>query len=148
MAITREQKEQQVGKLADDFANAKMTVLADYKGLSVGQVQQLRKELKASGSSMRVVKNTLVRLAAAKHPAFKDLDTSVFDGSVALVFGQEDEVAPAQVVANFAKQHQLPQYRRLCSVELFHYLFLLQWYVCQQLLSMGMIQYGFLQPLE
>src|SRR3990167_10067130 len=109
MAITREQKEQQVGKLADDFANAKMTVLADYKGLSVGQVQQLRKELKASGSSMRVVKNTLVRLAAAKHPAFKDLDTSVFDGSVALVFGQEDEVAPAQVVANFAKQHQLPQ---------------------------------------
>lgn len=109
MAISREQKEQQVTKLAEDFANAKMTVLADYKGLSVSQVQELRKSLQESGSSMRVVKNTLVRIAAKNHTPFKNVDSAVFDGSIALVFGFEDEVAPAQAVANFAKKNQLPQ---------------------------------------
>ena len=109
MAITREQKEAQIKVVAEAFDQAKMTVLADYKGLSVTQTQELRSQLKEAGSKMIVAKNTLVQKAAATRNEFKELDTSVFDGSIALVFGFEDEVAPAQVVANFAKKNELPQ---------------------------------------
>lgn len=105
MAITREQKEAQVAQLVEDFGKAKMIVLTDYQGLSVEDSQELRKLLKEQGSQFRVVKNTLVRQALGQYEAFKDVDAAVFDGPMGLAFGFEDEVAPAQVIANFAKTH-------------------------------------------
>jgi len=105
MAITREKKEAQVKQLVSEFDRSKMTVLADYQGLSVADVQELRGLLKEQSSGMKVAKNNLVRLAASKSEGLKKVDPNIFIGPVALIFGYEDEVAPAQVVANFAKKH-------------------------------------------
>ena len=114
MAITREQKEAQIAQLVEDFGKAKMTVLANYQGLSVEEMQELRRELHAQDSNFRVIKNTLIQLAATKHSPFKDIDSSVFDGPIGLAFGYEDEVAPAQVIAKFAKAH--PQIEFVCAL--------------------------------
>lgn len=105
MAITREQKEAQVKQLVLEFNRSKMTVLADCQGLSVADVQELRGLLKEQSSGMKVAKNNLVKLAASKSEGLKNIDANIFTGPMALIFGYEDEVAPAQVVANFAKKH-------------------------------------------
>lgn len=106
MAISRETKEAQVKQLAEDFDKSKLTVVADYQGLSVADIQQLRANLKEQGSNLRVIKNSLIKQAVKEHKNFKDLNTDLFAGPVALAFGFEDEVAPAQILANFAKDHE------------------------------------------
>ena len=106
MAITRQQKEDQVRQLSQEFGRSKLTVLVDYQGLSVAEAQELRHLLQAQGSSIKVAKNNLIKLAANQHEAFAELDKAIFSGPMALAFGFEDEVAPAQVVANYAKQHR------------------------------------------
>lgn len=105
MAISRETKEQQVTKLTDYFERSKLTVLVDYKGLSVAEMQELRRELKNADSSLQVVKNTLIRLASSKHAPFKEVDPKLFDGPTALAYGFSDEISVAQVLAKFAKTH-------------------------------------------
>ena len=105
MAITKQQKQAQVTQLLDDLGKAKLTVMANYHGLSVEQMQQLRKLLKAEDSNIRVIKNTLIQRAVDQYAPFKAVDKVIFDGPMALVFGYKDEAAPAQVVGNFAKAH-------------------------------------------
>ena len=103
MAISRETKEAQVKQLSERLGSSTLTVLADYKGLSVEAMQQLRAELNAQGSAFQVAKNTLIRLALQQVPTLRGVDASLFAGPTGLVFGFEDEVTVAQVLAKFAK---------------------------------------------
>lgn len=109
MAITREQKETQVAQLVKDIGKSRLIVVTNYKGLAVEQMQQLRRELKAADCQIRVIKNSLIKRALEQNAVLKNLDQSVFEGPVALVFGYEDEAAPAQIVAKFAKINQYPE---------------------------------------
>ena len=63
MAITKDKKQALVSELSELFAGAKGTAVAKYQGLSVADVQDLRKSARAAGVSIKVVKNRLVRVA-------------------------------------------------------------------------------------
>ena len=106
MAITRDKKNTLVTELADLFATAKGTVGATYTGLSVADMQQLRATAREAGVTIKVVKNRLVRVALGQDEKFKAADTSLLTGQLVYAFSSEDEVAPAQVLASFAKKQR------------------------------------------
>ena len=105
MAITRDKKSTLVTELADLFANAKGSVGATYTGLSVANMQELRASAREAGVVIKVVKNRLVRVALGQSDKFKAADTSLLTGQLVYAFSSDDEVAPAQVMAGFAKKH-------------------------------------------
>lgn len=106
MAITREAKETAVATLQNQLAELKLVVLTDYRGLTVSEISELRANLRAEGISYQVTKNTLLRLAAKNTENLKDIDPETFTGPMALALSTEDEVAPARVVFQYAKDHQ------------------------------------------
>jgi large subunit ribosomal protein L10 len=105
MAITRDKKNTLVAELAELFANAKGSVGAAYTGLSVADMQELRSVARAENVTIKVAKNRLVRVAFVTNSKFKAADTSLLTGQLVYAFSSEDEVAPAHVLASFAKTH-------------------------------------------
>lgn len=105
MAISRDKKETLVAELKDLFADAKGTVGAAYTNLSVADMQELRGQAREQKVVIKVVKNRLVRVALSQSDKFKDADTSLLEGQLVYAFSSEDEVAPAQTLAKFAKSH-------------------------------------------
>ncbi len=103
MAITKDKKHAIVAELVDNLSSSKMTVVAAYEGLTVKQMQALRKQARENGTSIMVVKNRLVRKAVEQVDSLKDADTSNLKGMLAYAFNADDEVAPAQVLNQFAK---------------------------------------------
>ena len=103
MAISRDKKQQLVTELNELLSSAKSTAVASYPGVTVAQMQELRKIARESGVTIKVVKNRLVRVAMSEIPALKETDTSLLTGQLIYAFSSEDEVAPAQILAKFAK---------------------------------------------
>lgn len=97
-----EAKKAQVVELVDVLKNATTGVLVDYRGLTVEEDTKLRNDLRAAGVKYFVVKNTLLRLAA-NQTGLEDLD-SILHGPTALAVS-DDAVAPAKVLADFAKEN-------------------------------------------
>ena len=87
-------------------------VFVNYAGLSVTLQQKLKSELKAIGSDMTVVKNTLIKLAG-KEAGLTDeaLSDEVLSGQTALILTEGDSVAPIQVLGKFVKENQVPQFK-------------------------------------
>ena len=105
MAISKDKKQALVTEMSDLFATSRMAVFAQYNGLSVQEVQELRRDARAAGVTIRVVKNRLVRVAMQSQDQYKSTDTSALVGQLIYVISPEDEVAPAQVLDKFAKTH-------------------------------------------
>ncbi|SDY24597.1 MULTISPECIES: 50S ribosomal protein L10 [Salimicrobium] len=103
MSKVIEQKQQVVSEIADKFRNSKAAVLVDYRGLNVAAATELRANLREAGVDFKVYKNTMVRRATADAD-LTELD-EVLVGPTALAFSEEDVVAPAKVLNNFAKEH-------------------------------------------
>ncbi len=103
MALTKQQKDDVVSEVSDLLSSAKMTVVAKYQGTTVKALQQLRKDAKASGTKVKVVKNRLVIKALQQNDTFKAADTSALEGMLLYAFNADDEVAPAQALYDFAK---------------------------------------------
>jgi large subunit ribosomal protein L10 len=103
MAITRDKKNTLVAEMSDVLQDAKMTVFAQYQGLSVADVQELRAAAREAGVTIKVIKNRLVRVALASNDTYTD--TSALTGQLLYAISTEDEVAPAQVLSKFAKTH-------------------------------------------
>ena len=99
----REEKEQIVELIAEKLQNSKSTIVTDYRGLNVTQVTELRKKLRENNVEFKVLKNTLTRLATQKTD-LTDLD-SILVGPTAIAFGEEDAVAAAKVLVEFAKKN-------------------------------------------
>ncbi len=106
MAITREKKQSVVGDLEELLNTAKLTAFASYDGLTVADLQELRRAARASNVIIKVVKNRLVRVAMSTNDKLKNADTSSLKGQLLYACSSEDEVAPAQVLAKFAKTHE------------------------------------------
>jgi len=103
-----EEKSQVVSEIKEKFQQASGIVLADYRGLTVAQVTQLRAQLRLAGVEYRVMKNTLVR-RAADELGVEGLD-SYLKGPTALAFCA-DPVAPAKVLMEFAKVNKLKKFQ-------------------------------------
>ncbi len=97
-----ESKKSVASEIQDKFQNSSSTVVAEYRGLSVAEVTELRRALRAEGVEMKVYKNTLAA-KAADAAGLGDLKDAL-TGPNALAFGQ-DETAAARVLAKFAKKH-------------------------------------------
>ena len=96
-------KKNVVSEIQDKFAKSSSTVVAEYRGLSVSEVTELRRTLRAENVEMKVYKNTLAA-KAAEAAGFSEL-ADVLTGPNTLVFG-EDAVAPSRIMAKFAKKHK------------------------------------------
>lgn len=105
MAISRDKKQALVSELAELFASAKATAVAKYQGISVAELQELRKAAREAGVVIKVVKNRLVRVAMGDSKAYKETNTSDLQGQLLYAFSADDEVAPAKVLDIFAKSH-------------------------------------------
>ena len=101
--MAREDKVAEVAEIRDRLSASAATLLAHYRGLSVKEMKQLRRELGASSAEMRVVKNTLAKRAAAD-AGIEGLD-GLLEGPTTLVFCAEDPVGPAKTLKRFAKDH-------------------------------------------
>jgi len=106
MAISKDKKQQLVADLNELLSDAKMTVFAKYQGLTVAELQELRKAARENNVKIKIVKNRLVRVAMNDIAVYKDTDTSKLEGQLLYAVSSEDEVAPAQILAKFAKEHQ------------------------------------------
>jgi large subunit ribosomal protein L10 len=109
MAISRDKKQALVQEFAAALAESKMTVAASYNGVSVTELQELRRTARANGVTIKVIKNRLVRVALANSAVHKDADTALLEGQLLYAMSSEDEVAPAQTLAAFAKTHDTVQ---------------------------------------
>lgn len=105
MAISRDKKQALVSELGELFASAKATAVAKYQGISVAELQELRKAAREAGVVIKVVKNRLVRVAMGDSKAYKETNTSDLQGQLLYAFSADDEVAPAKVLDIFAKSH-------------------------------------------
>lgn len=99
--MLKEKKSQVVTALQEKLGRAEFNVLTDFKGLKVSEFTQLRRELKEAGGELAVVKNTLLKLAAA------DSETAALTqylvGPTAIVLGYQNPVEIAKIVAKYAK---------------------------------------------
>lgn len=101
MAVSRAEKEQELGQLTEAFGRTESVILMEFKGITVPEVTELRRQVRAVSGEYRVVKNTLAR-RAMKDTAFDAL-TAHFVGTTAVAFSGDDPVALAKVLSNFAK---------------------------------------------
>jgi len=99
-----QEKQQIVEEITAKLRESATTVLADYRGLNVAQVTELRRKLREADVEFKVLKNTLIRRATAK-AELTELD-SVLTGPTAVAFGKDDAVAPAKILSEFAKQNE------------------------------------------
>jgi large subunit ribosomal protein L10 len=99
-----EQKKQIVQDIADKFKASKSTIVVDYRGLTVSEVTELRKQLREAGIDFKVYKNTMTR-RAADSVELSGLN-EYLTGPNAIAFSTEDVVAPAKIINDFAKKHE------------------------------------------
>lgn len=98
-----ESKQNVVSEIQSKFTDSSSTVVAEYRGLSVAEITELRRALRAEGIEMKVYKNTLAS-RAAEAAGFGELKDAL-TGPNALAFGT-DETAAARIMATFAKKHK------------------------------------------
>ena len=97
-----ESKKAIVSELQDKMTNSQSTVVVEYRGLTVAEVTELRRSLRAEGIEFKVYKNSMAQ-RAAENAGFNAL-TEQLKGPNAIAFS-DDAVAPSRVLAKFAKKH-------------------------------------------
>lgn len=105
MALTKSKKTEVMSEVVALLTSSKLTVAAKYSGTTVKALQTLRREARANGTVVKVIKNRLVIKALKDSDVFKDADSSLLTNMLLYAFNPDDEIAPAQDLANFAKQN-------------------------------------------
>jgi large subunit ribosomal protein L10 len=104
MAITRKQKEELIVSVTEKIKGSKSMVFVDYRGLSVEEMTEIRKELRSKDVELKVMKQTILEIAAKEAGAEIDM-AELANPPIAIAFGK-DEVEPAKVIYDFAKKHE------------------------------------------
>ena len=100
MSLNRSEKEAVIQEVTDLAAKAQTLVMAEYRGITVADMTELRSKARSNGVALSVLKNTLVRRAVAG----SSFESVVDQMTCPLIYGfSEDAVAAAKVVADFAK---------------------------------------------
>jgi len=99
-----EPKKQFVQQLNERFGKSKIVILTDYKGLDVGAITELRRQLREAKVEFEVIKNTMLRLASDGTDVALIRDN--FKGPSAIAISYDDPVAPAKILSDFAKKNQ------------------------------------------
>ncbi|MNT05154.1 50S ribosomal protein L10 [compost metagenome] len=98
-----EQKKKEVTELAAKFKDAKLVLLADYRGINVSDVTNLRTELRNSKSEYTVIKNNITRRALIE-AGIEGIDKELL-GPTAVIVNNDEYLEPAKIIYNFAKDN-------------------------------------------
>jgi len=104
MSNVIELKKQIVDEITAKFQASQSTIVVDYRGLTVGEVTELRKQLREAGIDFKVYKNSMTR-RAAEAAGLSGLNDAL-TGPNAIAFSNEDVVAPAKILNDFAKKNE------------------------------------------
>lgn len=104
MAKTRLSKETSVSRVTDKLKTGKGIVFADFTGLLVKEIQELRTELRKAGVYYEVVKKTILKRGLAG-AGLNNVSVDELKGSVSVAVSNDDEVVPAKTLVAFAKNH-------------------------------------------
>lgn len=104
--MKKEQKISTVESLKEKISRAKSLVLADYRGLTHQQLEEVKKAMKEIGAEFVVTKNTLLKIALPKSKV-ESLESKVLEGPTATLFAYKDEIAPLSTLAKFMKNFGL-----------------------------------------
>ncbi len=99
------QKATQIEELTDRLSRSQLTIIADYRGLSVSSLQGLRSRLRPVEAEFKVAKNTLTRIAAEK-AGIEGLESQL-EGPTAIMFAFGDPVAPAKAISDFVRTSRI-----------------------------------------
>lgn len=99
------EKKTVVDNTAKLLDNSVSTIIVNYRGLTVDEINDLRKQLREEGVEMHVIKNSMLRRAAAQLNMDDKLN-DIFRGPTAVAFSNEEVSAPAKVLVDFAKDHE------------------------------------------
>ncbi|HLX12482.1 MAG TPA: 50S ribosomal protein L10 [Bacteroidota bacterium] len=102
--MKRSEKEQIVAEVTEQLKLAKSMFFADFTGITVEQINELRREFRKSNIDYRVVKNTLARKALESVGGY-DTVTPKLSGPTAIAIGYDDPVAPAKIIKKFREKH-------------------------------------------
>ncbi len=102
--MDKNQKLQEVTQINDRFEKAKALIFADYRGLKVSEINELRAKLRENDSTMKVVKNRLVK-RVLKERGLESL-SEFFVDPTAIASTEADPVTPAKILVEFAKAHE------------------------------------------
>lgn len=104
--LTRSEKAEVVSGLEKRFRSSAISIFADFRGISVAKLTALRGELKKIGAEFKVAKKTLLKRALeAAGPEFGGIEPKALEGEIGVIFGYEDQVAPAKTAAKFSKEN-------------------------------------------
>src|SRR3989339_588128 len=106
MSKTKQQKQESITMLEQGIKDSKAVVFANFQGLDVPSIEELRKSCREKNIDIMVSKKTLVKLACEK-AGLTDINPKAFEGGIATLLGREDEISPAKIVYDFAKSHDL-----------------------------------------
>ncbi|GAB4544066.1 MAG: 50S ribosomal protein L10 [Thermodesulfovibrionia bacterium] len=102
--LNKQKKVQVVSELNERFGRAKGVILTDYKGLTVKEISELRRNLRGADLEFKVVKNTLAKRAAEGTPIERAND--LFTGTIGVAIGYDDPVLLAKKVVEFSKLNE------------------------------------------
>jgi len=102
--MNRAEKATEIENLKTRFVNAQLTILADYKGLSVSEMTDLRRQLRENEAVIKVVKNRLAKLALKDTPA-SEVFAKHLVGTTAVATSDTDPAGSAKVLTKFAKDN-------------------------------------------
>jgi large subunit ribosomal protein L10 len=103
------QKAAQIEELADRLSRSQLTIIADYRGLSVDALQGFRARLRPMEAEFKIAKNTLTRIAA-EQVGIEGLGPQL-EGPTAILFAFGDVVGPAKAISEFARTSRILQVR-------------------------------------
>jgi len=107
MALTKEQKQKQLKSLKENISKQKSVIFVDFAKVASKDLFDLRKNLKEAGCNLKIAKKTLIRIAFGQsNISFWNKIKSSIPGQLALVFGIEDDIAPARIANNFGKTQE------------------------------------------
>lgn len=101
--MNRTDKSAVIDRLREELADVPAVIVADFRGLTVEQTDQLRSAFRKAQVSYEVVKNTLVRMATAG--TSKESLHALFKGNTAIAYHSDDPAAPARIIRDFAKDN-------------------------------------------
>jgi len=99
----RPEKQQEVERLKDSFSKAKSAIVADYRGLTVSEMNDVRGRLREADVELRVTKNTLARIAIKGTESEPLIESLV--GPTAIAFSYDDPVAGARILKKLSEQY-------------------------------------------
>ncbi len=104
MSALRQAKETQVKEISKKISDSQAFVVAEYRGLTVNDLETLRTELREKDVELKVYKNRIFKIAA-KENGFEAINEELTGPNI-YAFGMKDDISPAKILAKFAKKHK------------------------------------------